>query len=377
MIGVIYQQLLNKITKSTLGSGATRSLIAGNGKITLKKYHKYRKRQKNLNKAFRKSNRHLESLHQSCVDHMRPVTSPLALVSQIQRSGGSLLSQLFDGHPELHAHPHELKIGFPRKFTWPIIDLHDSPEQWFATLFEPSVLDHFKTGYKKQKNLDETFPFLFLPSVQSRLFLTYLKSIDTVTLRDVFDAYMTSYFGAWLNNQNSFGPKKYVTAFTARLSMEKENMEAFFKIYPEGRLISVIRDPKNWYPSAARHRPSVYEDIRQALGLWEKSARAMLLNKEKYGDRVCILTFEDLIGKTESVMRYLANFLDIKFDDGLLMPTFNKFPIKANTSFEARQHGIISGTLNRYQTLSKEELDLIDHISKDLHDRVCSRAVRF
>jgi hypothetical protein len=76
-------------------------------------------------------------------------------------------------------------------------------------------------------------------------------------------------------------------------------------------------------------------------------------------------------------MRYLANFLDIKFDDGLLMPTFNKFPIKANTSFEARQHGIISGTLNRYQTLSKEELDLIDHISKDLHDRVCSRAVRF
>ncbi len=375
-MGVIYQQLLNRITKSTLGNGATESIIADNCKITLKKYHKYRKRQKNLNKEFRKSNLHLESLQQSCVEHMRPVTSPLVLISQIQRSGGSLLSQLFDGHPELHAHPHELKIGYPKKYTWPKLDLNDNPGQWFETFFEPSVLDHFKTGYKKQKNLDETFLFLFLPSLQSELFLNYLESIDAVTLRDVFDAYMTSYFGAWLNNQNSFGQKKYITAFTARLSMEKENMEAFFEIYPNGRLISVIRDPKNWYPSAARHRPSVYEDIREALSLWEKSARAMLWNKERYGDRICILTFEDLIGKTESVMRYLAEFLAIKFDDGLLMPTFNKFPIKANTSFDAQQHGIINSTLNRYKTLSKEELDLINHMSKDLHRQVLSLAVR-
>ena len=257
----------------------------------------------------------------------------------------------------------------------PKLDLNDNPRQWFETLFEPSVLDHFKTGYKKQKNLDETFLFLFLPSLQSELFLNYLKSIDAVSMRDVFDAYMTSYFGAWLNNQNSSGQKKYITAFTARLSMEKENMEAFFEIYPDGRLISVIRDPKNWYPSAARHRPSVYEDIREALSLWGKSARAMLWNKERYGDRVCILTFEDLIGKTEFVMRYLAEFLAIKFDDGLLMPTFNKFPIKANTSFDVQQHGIINSTLNRYKTLSKEELDLINHMSKDLHRQVLSLAV--
>ena len=376
MMGVIYQQLINKITKSALGNGATESIIAENGKVTLKKYHKYRKRQKNLNKEFRKSNLHLESLHHSCVEHMRPVTSPLVLISQIQRSGGSLLSQLFDGHPELHAHPHELKIGYPRKYAWPKIDLNDNPRQWFETLFEPSVLDHFKTGYKKQKNLDETFLFLFLPSLQSELFLKYLESIDAVTLRDVFDGYMTSYFGAWLNNQNSSDPKKYITAFTARLSMEKENMEAFFEIYPDGRLISVIRDPKNWYPSAARHRPSVYGDIREALSLWEKSARAMLWNKERYGDRVCILTFEDLIGKTESAMRYLAEFLAIKFDDGLLIPTFNKIPIKANTSFDAQEHGIINGTLNRYKTLSNEELELINHMSEDLHRQVLSLAVR-
>ena len=44
-------------------------------------------------------------------DHVVRVREPMVLVSQIQRSGGTLLSRLFDGHPECHAHPYELKIG--------------------------------------------------------------------------------------------------------------------------------------------------------------------------------------------------------------------------------------------------------------------------
>lgn len=318
----------------------------------------------------------MKSLQQTCIAHMRPVTSPLVLISQIQRSGGSLLSQLFDGHPELDAHPHELKIGYPKKYTWPILDLDDGPKHWFETLFERSTIEHFKAGYRKQKNLDETFLFLSLPSVQRELFLKNLETVVTITPRDIFNAYMTAYFGAWLNNQNSFGPKKHITAFTARLSMRKENMEAFFKIYPDGRLISIIRDPKNWYPSAARHRSHVYGNIKEALGLWQKSARAMQLNKERFGERVCILTFEDLVGKTQSVMRYLAKFLEIKYDDILMIPTFNKFPIKANTSFNAKDHGIINSTLNRYKTLTGKELDIINHMSKDIHRQVLDLVVR-
>jgi hypothetical protein len=360
-----------------LGNGATVSIVAEDGKVTLKKYRKHRRRLKRFNKEFKQSKIHLSSLHNSCLNHLRPVTAPLILISQIQRSGGSLLSQLFDGHSQLHAHPHELKIGFPNKFTWPKLDLNDHPKRWFETLFESNVINHFKAGYKKQKNIDEAFLFLFLPSVQRALFLNYINSLDAISPRDVFDAYMTSYFGAWLNNQNSFGPKKYITAFTARLAMEKENMEAFFKIYPEGRLISVIRDPRNWYPSASRHKPLVYNDIRGSMDLWGKSARSMLWNKERYGEHVCIFTFEDLVGKTESVMRYLSEFLAIKFDDGLLMPTFNKYPIKANTSFDGQQHGIIDSTLNRHKSLAPEELEIIDRMTKQLHREVLSQAVRF
>jgi hypothetical protein len=123
--------------------------------------------------------------------------------------------------------------------------------------------------------------------------------------------------------------------------------------------------------------PEKYGDLEDALSQWNESALAELRNKEQYGDRVCILTFEDLVGKTESVMRYLAEFLAIKFDDGLLMPTFNKYPIKANTSFNAQQHGIINSTLNRHKSLAPEELEIIYRMTKELRREVLSLAVRF
>ena len=374
---MIYQQLLNKISKSMLGNGVKESIITANGKITLKDYRKHRAKLKSFAKEFKRSKTLLEDLHGTCINHLHPVTEPLALISQIQRSGGSLLSQLFDGHPQLHAHPHEMKIGYPDKYTWPRIDLDDHPKFWLEMLFESNVINHFKVGYKKQRNMDDTHLFLFLPSLQNQLFLNYLNSIEEISQRDVFDAYMTSYFGAWLNNQNIFSQKKYITAFTARLSMNKENMDSFFEIYPDGRLITIIRDPKNWYPSAAKHKPLIYGDINKSLNLWQASARAMLRNRQKYNDRVCIITFEDLIGKTESVLHYLAKFLRIKYDDILLTPTFNKIPIKANTSFKAKRHGIINSTLNRYKSLSQQELDTIEKMTKELHRKVLSQAMRF
>ena len=327
--------------------------------------------------TFERSGIHLESLYRACLDQLRPVTTPLALISQVQRSGGTLLSQLFDGHPELHAHPHELKIGYPTKYTWPKLNLQDDPNRWLETLFEYSVLSHFKKGYKKEKKRDDAFLFLFLPSVQRELFLDYVGSIKSLKPRDVFDGYMTSYFGAWLNNQNNHGQKRFITAFTARLAMTKNNMESFFEIYPDGRLISIIRDPKNWYPSAIRHKPRICRGIQDGVDLWKKSAKAMLRNKKRYGDRVCILTFEDLITKTKAVMFYLADFLEIRFEDILLIPTFNKYPIRANTSFDAQQNGIINSTLQRYKTLTQKELEFIQNTSKEIYGQALSSAIRF
>jgi hypothetical protein len=187
---------------------------------------------------------------------------------------------------------------------------------------------------------------------------------------------MTSYFGAWLNYQFSSLQKRFITAFTPRLTIQKENVESFFEIYPDGRIISIIRDPTNWFPSAARHGSKKYSDLVSALSQWNENALAIINNKDKYSQSVIIIHFEDLIRNTEAVMRCVAEFLEISFDDILLIPTFNKFPIKANTSFDKPPHGIISSTLDRYKTLSQEELDTISKMTDEPYKEVLSRAVR-
>jgi hypothetical protein len=367
---VIHQQLQNKIARVMLGNSVLESIVAEDGKVSLRRCFKIRYRSLKRDREFRKNSIQLKSLSQSYLEHISPINSPLALISQVQRSGGSLLSQLFDGHPEVHAHPHELKIGNPKKYIWPKIDLKDSPERWFEILFEDIVVRHLRYGYKKMEKYEDTFLFIFLPSLQKEIFLKYLDSVKANTRRDVFDAYMTSYFGAWVNNQNVLGQKKAITAFTPRLANLPENMNSYFDIYPDGVLISVIRDPKNWFPSAVRHNLDKYGNIRRALNQWNESAQSMLWNKKTYGDRVCIISFNDLVKRTEAVMRYLAQFLNIQFDDILLTPTFNKIPIKPNTSFKLEDPGIIVSVLDRYKTLKQEELAVIEEMTGNLYEKV-------
>jgi hypothetical protein len=319
----------------------------------------------------------LQDLSRICLDHVEPATSPLALISEIQGSGGSLVSQLFDGHPELHVHPHELMIGYPEQRTWPKIDLSDSPGRWFEILFEDVVDEYNREGYKKEREDKETFPFVFISSLQKEIFLNYFNSIQSITMRGIFDAYMTSYFGAWLNNQNYYGSKKFITAHTARLGIIRESTESFFQVYPDGRLICVLRDPKTWFPSTRRHWPGRYVDVGQAISEWNKSTQAMLWNKKEFGDCVCLIKFEDLISKTEAVMRFLAKLLTVEFDDFLMAPTFNKFPMKGARTFTTESHGVVGSLPAEERTLTGQELDTIENMTSETYALVLEEVVSF
>jgi hypothetical protein len=268
-------------------------------------------------------------------------------------------------------------IGYPEKHLWPRIDLNDRPENWFGILFEHIVNKYNHEGYVKGKEEKETFPFVFIPALQRKIFLDYIHSVRSITARDVFNGYLTSYFGAWLNNQNYNGEKKFVTAFSLRLAIIKESMELFFETYPDGRLISLIRDPQNWFPFAMIHWPKRYEDVSVAVKRWNESAQAMLWHKERYGDCVCLLRFEDLVSKTEAVMRYLTGFLGIEFDDILLVPTFNKYPTKAIERLKEENRATRSGPLWGGRKLAEQEVNTIERETSEIYSLVLKEVVTF
>lgn len=312
--------------------------------------------------------------------HPVEVREPLVLISQIQRSGGTLLSQLLDDHPQLHAHPHELHIGHPRdKRDWPKLDLGAGPQEWFAQVREAHVDRWLVEGYRKYARkwvqFDderlETYPFLLIPSLQRNLFERCVASWPIRRQRDVLDAYWTSYFNAWVDNRNLYtGPKRWVTGFSALMAIERDSRRRFFADYPDGRLVAIIREPRSWYGSALAYNSDRYGNPEVSMRLWAASAEAMIQAKRDHGDRVFLISFEEMLGDTQATMRALAGFLDIAFTESLVTPTFNGLPIKANSSFKVDRGGVLDAPLKRAEGLPAHALQTIERLTDGLHERV-------
>jgi hypothetical protein len=319
------------------------------------------------------------ALCHSRLEHLVDVAEPLVLISQVQRSGGTLLSQLFDGHPECHAHPGELSIGKPKKWDWPPLRL-DRPEEWFEMLFEPPIDLYLREGYLKEKPLGgqlepDVFPFVFSPRLQRSIFDRCVARREPVRERDVLDCYFTSYFNAWLDNHNLYtGSKRVVTAFAPRLAMEPQRVARYFDAYPEGTLVSIVRDPRAWYASASRHRGH-YADVEDALALWRDSVRSALDAHERYPGRVLLLTFEQLVLETEPTVRRVAERIGISMSRALLEPTFNGRPIRANSTGRIDRAGILPERTDAYrETLEPATLATIDSAAGDLYRRAAAVA---
>jgi hypothetical protein len=324
----------------------------------------------------------IEQLYQMRLQSITKVHQPMVLISQIQRSGGTLLSQLFDAHPQCYVHPLELYIGYPQKWIWPNLDLNGSPDTWFENLYESRTTRLFRYGYQKFSNAapqnKETFPFVFLPNLQRKIFKESIRSIQVLSQRDILNCYMTSYFNAWLDYQDLYTSeeKKYVVAFTPRVNMYASSVERFFADYPDGKLISIIREPKSWYVSASRHSANQYPSIEEAIGLWMKSAQAMLDNKCKFGDQVYLIAFENLLQNLEDCMRSLAVYLNLEYDQCLLVPTFQGMRIKANSSYEADKYGVLKDPVNRKSELNDREKTSIDEMAMNLYQKVLTEIDR-
>jgi hypothetical protein len=321
-----------------------------------------------------------ELLCRGRVEHAVEVREPLVLVSQIQRSGGTLLSQLFDGHPECHAHPHELTIGFPKSQIWPQLDL-SAQETWYEHLYEKYSQKHLRLGYQKpaERTPDpdpDIYPFAFLPSLQKRIFDACVAGRTIERRRDVLDCYFTSYFNAWLDDQSLYArPKKAITAFAPRLNMVRESVEGFFADYPDGTLISIVRDPRAWYASVRTQPP--FSEGEDVLRRWCRSTESTLEARRSYGDRVLVLTYEELVLDTEATMRRVAERIGITMLPILLEPTFNGRPIRANSFAAVERYGILPERTKAYRdSLDPETIRWIETQAGELYLRAGELAMQ-
>ena len=154
------------------------------------------------------------------------------------------------------------------------------PETWFDVLYESPVELHLREGYVKHKEArlepgHDVFPFVFLPRLQRAIFEQAARrarrpsgTCSTPTSR------RTSTPGSTTRTSTP-APKRAVTGFTPLLGVEPGNAERFFAAYPDGTLISIVRDPAAWYESARKYRER-WRTSTAALAEWTRSTQAAL-----------------------------------------------------------------------------------------------------
>jgi Sulfotransferase family len=281
---------------------------------------------------------------------------PLVLITQIQRSGGTFLSHLFDGHPEVFAFPHELEW----KGQWPEVDPRtDGPLQIARSLVAGNLKVSRKFnlfGYVKElpgapPSGDQHLPFQWSEWAYVEAFLNVWEKVRPRSRRQCFDVFMSAYFSAVLNLQESDNQKKIITAFGPPMS------NAFFEDYPDGLMISICRQPADWYASAMRHRRP-YADVEHAMEEWRKSAESAMDLKKRHPHHVVLIPFATLVADPSGVMRCLAERLGLAWHPILSTPTFNGMPIGSNSSF-ASVVGIDASAVRRRDSLEPE---LREHI---------------
>ena len=275
---------------------------------------------------------------------IKKINTPLILISQIQRSGGTMITQLFDNHNQILSYPHELRIFNP---AWNFL----SSKNFYTFKMEPFASMARDEKYIKNASIknQEGHKLKFNLDYQKFIFDKYSKSSD-LNLRQKFNLYFTSFFNSFENLKTNFDKKKYLLAFIPRSNLYKKNFEIFFEMYPDGFIISLTREPLSWLSSAIKHSLE-YQDVNYALKIWYNTTN-LTLKMMKKQDRVLLVNFEEIINKPKSTLRKLCKKLKITYDESLSIPTFNGEKILSDSSFKSVRGQIDKTTLSRKNNLN-------------------------
>lgn len=281
----------------------------------------------------------------------------LVIISQIQRSGGTLLSELFDNHPQCSVYPGECML---LKGAWPsllrlyyrrkLFSLDDPHFQRYVTSGYDRSADEksaFVFDFKKRDNTFNPGPF---PG-EARILSSFFKSI----------------FAGWDNftgNRNgtvvAFSP-----ALISKLAVDLPARNRYFAA--GGRMITIVRDPGSWYLSARGHSSSYGGNCLNKQYI--PSVQAALGLAAKYPRQVFPIMFSELTTHPETVMRHLADALRLDFTPSLLMPTFNGELIQSNASYKSVKGEIAPKEEKRYT--KDDDIDWV--LSWLLYDKCLKR----
>ena len=187
----------------------------------------------------------------------------------------------------------------------------------------------------------------------------------------MLNAYLTSFFNAWLDYQNLYGTdKRYTTGFIPRVLMINESIEGFMRDFPDGYIISSIRHPAGWYSSAKIHGYQKRGKLEDILRFWIQSCESIARAKNRWSERMIVIRFEDLVRDPSFVMREISNRLSLTWSAILTTPTFNSIPVDSNSNYKTVK-SVDATVADAYvNLLDGHELSKINSMTESIYRRM-------
>lgn len=275
-------------------------------------------------------------------DWVVTVDQNILWICQLPRSGGTLLLRLLDSHSQIHCYPSVFGFKTPYRI-WPDPEKITGSTDLLADIFSYMDMSKFHgVGMKKQSsNMEQQrYPIYFNTEWYTDIFHSVLKSQAP---RQCFDAFFTALFNAWQNYQNLYGEKKYIAGqmtfhFPDRY---KENFNNFRAVYPDGKMVFMLRRPSDWLASALhlKHSTPFSQDPFEIMAYYKTIMTQVI---ELAADhKLLVFEFEDLIMAPEKTLKMLTDILHIRWETSLLEPSFNRVPFYQNSSFDLEKKSSI------------------------------------
>jgi hypothetical protein len=272
----------------------------------------------------------------------------LLLITQLHRSGGTLFSQLLDGHSGIKAHPHELFIGKPNKWDWPALDhCLDSPGDVFSSLYEQKIADlgrkgnFIKPGSNKAAS-DQVVPFSYDYFRHKEIFCEHYSHCAWKTRRLAIQLYLETFFMAWPEFRFS-GREVYTSCFLPHVLVHENSMHSLLSDFPDLFLVSLIRRPDAWLASLVNHIGLDLSDpnvVDHHLNRWQDSIKLMISYHVNPAVHSYSTSYERLVNAPEQEMKRFCQVAGIAYEPVLLIPTVGGFPVRPNSSYNVSSHGI-------------------------------------
>ena len=329
-------------------------------------------------------------------------------IAGINRSGGSLLARLFDGHKEFASYPMEVgfnfdynSYGFLDKLTGTptyISEFHNNinPIEYFNAGKE---VVYYKWGkessgkfgvrknYLEKAYFDKTIKTNFDHQQYVKKLSEYCSKSNSN--QDFFEGKHKAYFESWDNSAYFNDPKYVVTHSSSGLFLS--NFDRYFNDFRNSYILIPIRDcigyiaaektriARRFFGSRRFSKPlppnllvkyfNAY-DLNSIITTWLVAISRIKLLQEKYASNNRLITyrFEKLVESPSEVMKFFSKRLNFDYQEILITPTLCGKKWLGNSQ-QGKNNGINSKPNEYYKNvLRKDEIEYIESKIKNIDD---------